>query len=173
MIFIPVKPVSVNKQYFTPKGTTKRMKTKEAREFQRLVKLYLPKDLVIYDFMRFNVTYHFRSHGSDISNPTKLLVDTLSEFYNFNDNRIYVNHEIKQVVGDDEVEGFSFSIENFYERNEIEQAVSVIDEQLAMLYTWAWKDKQNDEYKYELKRRLDICRKALNYYNEKINEVGK
>lgn len=173
MIFIPVKPVSVNKQYFTPKGTTKRMKTREAKEFERLVKLFLPKDLKIYDYMRMNITYHFRSHGSDVSNPTKLLVDTISKHYKFNDNRIYVNKEIKQVVGDNEVEGFSFSIENFYEREKIDEAMGEIDTLLAQLYIYAWKEKENDEYKYELKRRLDIVRKAINYYNEKIEEVRK
>ncbi len=43
-------------------------------------------------------TVGYSSRGSDIDNFLKPAIDILSEYYGFNDNRVYVLHVIKEIV---------------------------------------------------------------------------
>tara|TARA_R110000851_G_scaffold203395_1_gene355229 strand:- start:48 stop:386 length:339 start_codon:yes stop_codon:yes gene_type:complete len=91
---INIKPLSVNKAW---RG--RRFKTKDYTQFEKDLLLLLPKDVKVPEGeLSLWITYGFSSKGSDIDNPTKMVIDILSKKYGFNDNRIYHLDLTKEIV---------------------------------------------------------------------------
>jgi Holliday junction resolvase RusA-like endonuclease len=81
---IKIKPLSVNTAF---KG--RRFRTKEYDQYQKEL-LWLLKPLTIPEGkLCLTITYGLSSPLSDLDNPNKQFIDTLSKKYGFNDNRIY------------------------------------------------------------------------------------
>jgi Holliday junction resolvase RusA-like endonuclease len=104
MIKVDIKPLSVNEAW---KG--RRMKSVKYMAFRKRV-LYTLKPIKLpAGPYRLELTYGFSSRGADIDNPTKMVIDILSEKYGFNDNEIYELFIKKQIVKKEQ-EYFEFSI---------------------------------------------------------------
>lgn len=81
---IDIKPLSVNQAF---KG--RRFKTKEYIEYQKEL-LYKLKPMEIpKGKLKLTIIYGLSSKASDIDNPNKQFIDTLSKKYGFNDKMIY------------------------------------------------------------------------------------
>ena len=94
MMKIEIKPLSVNNAW-----QGRRFKTKMYRDFESDLLMLLPKDVDIPEGeLSLWLTYGFSSKGSDLDNPTKMVIDILSKKYGFNDNRIYNINLQKQIV---------------------------------------------------------------------------
>jgi len=92
---LEVKPLSVNDAW---KG--RRFKTDSYKAFRRNVLLMLrPMHLPQTGKLQLHLKYGFTTAGADIDNPTKMIIDILSEKFKFNDNRIYRLIIDKDVVG--------------------------------------------------------------------------
>lgn len=92
---IDIEPLSVNDAW-----QGKRYPTDEYTKYvAALCYKYLPASLVILKGnLKLDITWGFSSKGSDIDNPTKPFVDTLTKKYGFNDNRIYELNLKKEIV---------------------------------------------------------------------------
>ncbi len=105
MVKIDIKPISVNEAW---KG--RRFKTDKYKSFRKRVLLHLrPMKLPEEGKLEIHLKYGFTTAGADIDNPTKMILDILSEKFRFNDNRIYRLIIDKDVVGKGN-EYFSYSI---------------------------------------------------------------
>ena len=94
MIVINIKPLSVNEAW---KGT--RIKTDAYRKYEREVLMLLPRfDLFPSPPFKLEIHYGFSNKGSDIDNPTKMILDILQKKYLFNDSNIYDLHLHKYIV---------------------------------------------------------------------------
>lgn len=93
MHYIDIKPLSVNEAY-----TGKRYKTNEYRQYSNSLSWLLPKKVNIYPKMSISIIFGFKNASADIDNPTKLFLDILQNFYNFNDKNIYKITIEKQIT---------------------------------------------------------------------------
>lgn len=95
-VFLSVKPLSVNVAW-----QWKRFKTKDYKNYEALMLQMLPSDLRIPNWvpLRVEMVRGFGSMASDITNPTKPLLDILCKKYWFDDKYIFETSEIKRVVG--------------------------------------------------------------------------
>lgn len=105
MTKVEVKPLSVNEAW---KG--RRFKTSAYKAYRKKVLLMLrPMKLPEEGKLEVHIEYGFTTAGADIDNPTKMVLDILSEKFKFNDNRIYRLILDKEVVGKGK-EYFAFSV---------------------------------------------------------------
>ena len=105
MVVIDLKPISVNEAW---KG--RRFKTDKYKAFRKMVLLQLRPMAIPSDVrLEIHLKYGFTTAGADIDNPTKMILDILSEKFKFNDNRIYRLVIDKDVVGKGN-EYFAFEI---------------------------------------------------------------
>lgn len=107
MIKIQIKPLSVNSAW-----AGKRFKTPEYKKYENDVLLLLPKIKLPEPPFTVNIEYGFSSNGSDIDNPTKMLLDIMQKKYKFNDSKIHELHLVKKIVPKGK-EYFSFQIIKF------------------------------------------------------------
>lgn len=90
---INIKPLSSNDSW---KG--RRFRTDEYKAYAQELKLKL-KPMVIPDGeLEIAFQFGFSSRGSDWDNPIKPFQDIISQFYGFNDNRIYAATVLKRIV---------------------------------------------------------------------------
>lgn len=82
---VNIKPLSINKAF---KGRRKR--TTEYNNYRTNVKILLKPSLVIPEGkLCIRLIFGLSSKGFDWDNPIKPIQDIISEYYGFNDNRIY------------------------------------------------------------------------------------
>ena len=93
MIEIKIKPLSVNEAW-----AGKRFKTPAYKKYENDVLLLLPKIKLPDAPFSMLIQYGFSSKGSDIDNPTKLILDILQKKYGFNDSCIYELTLMKAIV---------------------------------------------------------------------------
>ena len=93
MIFMKIKPLSINEAYYG-----RRTKTKEYRAFEKQLLLTLPSLNIPDGELFFKLECGFSNRGSDFDNPIKPFVDVLQKKYGFNDNRIYKSIIEKTIV---------------------------------------------------------------------------
>lgn len=93
MIIINIKPLSVNAAW-----TGSRFKTDAYKKYERDVLLLLPRMDLPAPPYKITIQYGFSSKGSDIDNPTKMILDILQKKYLFNDSQIYDLHLLKNIV---------------------------------------------------------------------------
>ena len=92
-LLIPIKPLSVNEAW---KG--QRFKTDKYKAYEKHCLLILPKLKIDKDAkLKISIEYGFSSKGSDVDNPSKLLLDILQKKYGFNDSHIY-EINLKKVI---------------------------------------------------------------------------
>lgn len=84
MIKINAKAISVNKAY---RG--RRYATNDLKDFKMEILWQLPKMKIPDGKLEVKYIFGCSSKGSDGDNLIKAFQDCLSEFYNFNDNKIY------------------------------------------------------------------------------------
>lgn len=90
---INVKPLSVNEAW-----QGRRFKTKEYTAYERLVYYSLPSYTIPDGKLAITIIFGLSNSAGDWDNPIKPFLDILQKKYNFNDNRIYEAHIIKQIV---------------------------------------------------------------------------
>jgi Holliday junction resolvase RusA-like endonuclease len=89
-----IKPLSVNQAW---KG--RRFKTDEYKSYAKQLALILkPIKIDFNSQLRLDVVFGFSSHGSDLDNPLKPLLDVLQNKYGINDNKIYELFVKKEIV---------------------------------------------------------------------------
>jgi len=95
---VDIKSLSVNDAW---KG--RRFRSDKYKAYKRELLLKLKPLKIPEGEIYLKVTVGFSSKGSDLDNILKPLQDILSEYYGFNDNKIYVLHVVKEIVkkGDD------------------------------------------------------------------------
>jgi Holliday junction resolvase RusA-like endonuclease len=93
MVRINLVPLSVNKAW---KG--QRYKTDLYKIFERDCLFIIPIQKVEKKPLELIINYGFSSKGSDIDNPTKMVIDILSKKFGFNDNLIYKLIVTKSIV---------------------------------------------------------------------------
>ena len=93
MVRINLVPFSVNKAW---KG--QRYKTDLYKRFERYCLFIIPIQKVEKKPLELIINYGFSSKGSDIDNPTKMVIDILSKKLGFNDNLIYKLIVTKSIV---------------------------------------------------------------------------
>jgi len=103
---INIKPLSVNEAW---KG--RRYKTTAYNNYERSLLYLLPCSTIPLGALKIDIIYGFSNTGSDIDNPTKMLLDVMQKKYGFNDSRIYELNIKKEIVkkGD---EFIKYSIES-------------------------------------------------------------
>lgn len=91
---INIKPLSVNEVW---KG--RRFKTDKYNVYSKLLSLNLkPIQIDLNGNLSVHLVFGFSSHGADIDNPVKPILDTLQKKYGFNDNKIYELNIKKEIV---------------------------------------------------------------------------
>ncbi len=90
---INIKPLSVNDAW---KG--KRYRTDAYKAYAEELKLKLRPMEIPDGELELAVQFGFSSRGSDWDNPLKPFQDVLSQYYGFNDNRVYAATVLKRIV---------------------------------------------------------------------------
>lgn len=94
MFIVKIKPLSVND---VRQG--KRFKTPKYKAYENVMLHALPKITIPSEWkISLTINWYFSNTQSDIDNPCKPFQDILSKRYGFNDNRIYVLHQYKNIV---------------------------------------------------------------------------
>ena len=82
-----IKPLTVNKAYASH---CRRYKSSEYKKYKKaLNKLFDPKFKLPSEKIYIKILFGFSSSLSDVDNPVKPLIDTLQEYYNFNDKNVF------------------------------------------------------------------------------------
>lgn len=84
VVFVPVKPMSVNDAW-----QGRRFKTIQYKEYERTVRSCLPLMNLPQAPYKISYEFGFSNGASDIDNPVKLFTDILQKFYGFNDKDIH------------------------------------------------------------------------------------
>lgn len=94
-VLLRVKPLSVNEV-----RQWKRFKTKSYKNYELLMFSLLPDNVKVPNGvpLRIEMERGFWTIASDITNPTKPLLDILSKKYGFNDKYVFETLEVKKVV---------------------------------------------------------------------------
>ena len=111
---IDIKPLSTNEAW---KG--KRFKSDKYKRHERALGYLLPKlEVPKEGELRIDLVFGYGSAGSDWDNSIKQTQDIICKKYKFNDNRIYVGHVEKRVVG----KGNEFIEFDIYQKPDLTQA---------------------------------------------------
>jgi len=89
-----IKPLSVNDAWQGRRFKTDKYKS-YAKELSFILK---PIKIDFKERLRIDVVFGFSSHGSDLDNPLKPLLDVIQKKYGINDNKIYELNVKKEIV---------------------------------------------------------------------------
>jgi len=109
-VLIKLKPLSSNDAW-----VGRRKRSNEYNRFRRDLSLLLRPMEIPEGKLKLTLEWGFSSKGSDYDNPIKPAQDIISEYYGFNDNRIYHGEQFKKIVKKGE-EYIKFKIEPFEEK---------------------------------------------------------
>ena len=90
---VNIKPLSVNDAWKGRRYRTDKYKAYKEELMLKLKPMEIPKGE-----LQLSVQFGFSSRGSDNDNPLKPFQDVISEYYGFNDNRIYETLILKRIV---------------------------------------------------------------------------
>ena len=91
---INIKPLSVNEAW-----QGRRYKTDKYNAYSKLLSLHLkPFKIDFKGDLSVHLIFGFSSHGADIDNPVKPILDVMQKKFGFNDNRIYELNIKKEIV---------------------------------------------------------------------------
>lgn len=89
-----IKPLSVNEAW-----QGRRFKTETYKTYSKELALKLkPIKIDFKERLKVDMVFGFSSHGSDIDNPIKPILDIIQKKYGINDNKIYEMNLKKEIV---------------------------------------------------------------------------